>query len=436
MHELMETSLMISYEDASILANNSDPAVRRELAERTDLPKEILYFLADDPDPEVRRTVARNSATPSKANLILAHDTNTTIRANLAHKLTDSLISKKVPKSKTDRKKFKPNGSEQALHVIARDQEVDIRRMLSGLLQKTEAAPYDVIKTLAWDGDADVSMPVLTHSPVLQESDLIEHVQQKPTDDTLKAISKRQDVSENVSDVVVATNNVDAISELLLNSSTQFREQTLDELVDKSRDIELWQSPLVSRPTLSPRSMVQLSQFIDTELLGTLKARHDIDPEQLKSIDNIVAKRQKNDGKPINDNQLLPTPVIDFLNTDLPYNVVRSMQQKNRVSADILGKALESADYSLVMAALIIFSKLPESVVKIAFREKSARGIVSICWKAGLFFELAIKIQQHMGRLAPSQVLTSTIKDAYPMNEDEMNWHLDFFKNWAGKPSG
>jgi len=436
MHELMEARLMISYKDASILANNSDPAVRQELAERTDLPKEILYFLADDEDPEVRRTVARNSATPGKADLILARDTITDIRVNLTRKLTNHLISKKTPQSKTGRKKTKLSGSDEALQVIARDHEVEIRRMLSGSLQKIETAPHDVIKTLAWDDDADVATPVLTHSPVLQEKDLIERVQHKPTDGALKAISKRQDVSENVSDVIVATNNVDAISELLLNSSTQFREQTLDELVDKSRNIELWQSPLVSRPTLSPRSKVQLSQFIDTELLGTLKARHDNDPEQLKSIDKVVAKRQKNDGKPINNNQLLPTPVIDFLNADIPYNVVRGMQKRNRVNSDILLKALENADYSLVMAALIIFSKLPENVVKIAFREKSARGIVSICWKAGLLFELAIQIQQHMGRLAPSQILTTVNANGYPMDDPEMNWHLDFFKNWAGKPSG
>jgi len=434
MFEVMESVSMISYKDASKLAGSDDPAVRKQLAERRDLPKEVLYFLADDDNHDVRRIVAANTATPGKADLLLAKDKEPSIRSNLATKLTRNLTENRQNKSAA--KKTGPGSSDKALKIIAKDQDVGIRRMVSGSLKNLESAPHDVIKTLAWDEDHDVATPVLTHSPVLQDDDLVERIEVKPTAEALKAISRRDGVSETVTDAVVSTNNIDAISELLCNTTTQFREQTLDELVDKSRNIELWHSPLASRPKLSPRSTLQLSHFVDPELLQTFKDRDDLDAKHKKSLETVINTRIANKGQPIPEKAAPPTAVMDFLTADLPFKTIQNMQKRNRMNDDILGKALENADFLLVMAALIIFSGLPENVVKIAFREKSARGIVSICWKAGIDFSLALQIQQHMGRLAPSQILTAGKDGGYPMDDPEMNWHLDFFKNWAGHPLG
>ncbi len=54
-----------SYSRAKRLAADSDPQIRKELAEREDIKPEILYFLADDPDPKVRREFAKKNYIPS-----------------------------------------------------------------------------------------------------------------------------------------------------------------------------------------------------------------------------------------------------------------------------------------------------------------------------------------------------------------------------------
>ena len=57
---------------------------------RSDIPKEILYFLAGDKDVSVRNAVARNRSTPQQADLLLATDDESDVRATLAVKVLES----------------------------------------------------------------------------------------------------------------------------------------------------------------------------------------------------------------------------------------------------------------------------------------------------------------------------------------------------------
>ena len=77
----------LSYAEAKELAGNEDIEVRRNLAARTDIKPEILYFLAEDPDPEVRRRIAANKATPGHADLLLAADPKMKFAATWRKKL-------------------------------------------------------------------------------------------------------------------------------------------------------------------------------------------------------------------------------------------------------------------------------------------------------------------------------------------------------------
>ncbi len=71
----------IDYDQTKALARHADPKVRLDLAARTDVKPEILYFLADDSSPDVRRAIAANTATPRPADLLLARDADAHVRA-------------------------------------------------------------------------------------------------------------------------------------------------------------------------------------------------------------------------------------------------------------------------------------------------------------------------------------------------------------------
>ncbi|NQV43875.1 MAG: hypothetical protein HQ501_03155, partial [Rhodospirillales bacterium] len=81
------TAENISYDDAKKLASSADPAVRKALAERTDLSPEILYFLAGDDSEDVRQSVAANHAAPRHTFPLLVEDESEVVRGNLAEKI-------------------------------------------------------------------------------------------------------------------------------------------------------------------------------------------------------------------------------------------------------------------------------------------------------------------------------------------------------------
>ncbi len=82
------SDVSLSYDEQKTLAGNTDPAVRRELAEQRDVRPEILYYLAKDVVPAVRRAIAENKRTPVKADLILANDKDEESRCLLAEKIS------------------------------------------------------------------------------------------------------------------------------------------------------------------------------------------------------------------------------------------------------------------------------------------------------------------------------------------------------------
>ena len=70
----------MDYPEARRAAASEDRAVRLDLAKRTDLQPEVLYYLAEDEEAEVRRAVAENRSTPRQADAMLVDDVDDDVR--------------------------------------------------------------------------------------------------------------------------------------------------------------------------------------------------------------------------------------------------------------------------------------------------------------------------------------------------------------------
>ncbi len=266
------------------LARHEDPKVRLTLAARQDIRPEILYFLAEDPSPEVRRTIAVNAAAPRQADIILARDKDEDVRTGLVEK-----IAKIAPGLSPDERDKIRLATFETLDVLARDQVTRVRQILSETLKDVAGAPPELINRLARDSEAVVASPVLEFSPVLTDEDLLEIIKIVPAKGGLSAISRRSQVNENIADAIAATDDVEAIADLLSNPSAQLREETLDDLVERSPSIELWHAPLVGRPKLPARCATRMAHFIADNLLDVLQEREDLDAETLEAVNTLVS---------------------------------------------------------------------------------------------------------------------------------------------------
>ncbi len=417
-----------TYQEAKELAQSKDVNVRAELAARKDLPPELLYFLAGDQSADVRRAVAANDSAPRQTDLILAQDKDADVRGDLASK-----IAKVAPGlSNEETNKIKAQTYE-ALETLAQDQLVVVRAALSEALKDVADAPHDLIRRLARDLAVEVSGPVLEFSPVLTESDLIEIIDSTPESAAVAAVARRSDVTENLADAIIETDDLEGVADLLGNGSAQIREEALDDLISRSQDVELWQAPLVSRPKLPGGAAQRMAGFLAKNLVDQLRQRTDLDSYTIDAVSNILNDRFGSDGSdgaggPNADNAV--SAGFDFLKVEPPVATAERLQNAGKLSNDVVVKALRAGDHSFVFAALIVRSKVAVPVATRIFMERNPKAIVALIAKADLPSSIIVTTQQQMGRIAPSEIVHPD-GTSMPLSKDEIDWQLEFFADLA-----
>ena len=154
------------------------------------------------------------------------------------------------------------------LRQMIQDVEMRVRKKLAAQLADKTDAPHDLIVALANDV-IEVALPVLENSPVLQDEDLIEVVLQR-TVNYRTAVAGRRTVQEIVSQSIVSTGDVSAISTLLKNEGAKLGAETLDRLVDASAAENDYQELLISRQDLPESLANRLYEQVSDVLHGYL----------------------------------------------------------------------------------------------------------------------------------------------------------------------
>ncbi len=404
-----------SYEAAKKMARHEKLDVRRDLAGRADLKPEILYFLAEDPSPEVRRLVAANKATPVQADLLLATDVDHEVRYDLTEK-----IAKLAPGLSADEQDKIRHMTYEALETLARDQVTRVRQILSETLKDVADAPPEVINRLARDVELVVSGPVLQFSPVLSDKDLLEIIDGNPSAGPLEAISKRESVTEPVTDAIIATESTEAIASLLANASAQIREETLDRIIDRAPDVESWHQPLVFRPVLPVGAAAKLARFVAHNLLQALDERQDLDPEALEEVRRVVERRLEEE-----PSENMKTRIST---TDEAMKMVNELKDAGKLDEPVIAEAVKSGDREFSMAALAALAGLKVEVIRSVVSNRSAKGMLAVAWKAGLSAKLAETLQQRLALITQKDILRANGSD-YPLDDDALEWQLDFIKD-------
>lgn len=411
----------LNYDDVKELAQSADPEVRRRLAARPDVVPEILYYLAEDPVPEVRREIASNAAAPAQANLLLASDADEGVRSGIAAK-----IARLAPGLSVEEKDRIRRTTYDALQLLARDQVTRVRQILSEALKDVAHAPPEVIRRLARDAELAVSGPVLEFSPVLTDDDLLEIIHSQPASGALSAISRRAEVHARIADAIADTDDAAAIAVLLGNASAQIREETLDRLIERAPLHEEWHGPLVHRPQLPARAASRLAHFVADNLVQALQQRRDLDPETAAAVAAAVRKRLDERGPP----EVRQVKIDQAI--DKPLEVARKMHESGILDEPMLANALVSNDRDFVMAGLAVRSDLPLDLVHKIIVTQSAKGVISLAWKANMSMPFAVQLQTKLARIPPSDVIGPKRGNTYPLVIEEMAWQLKFFASLGG----
>jgi len=180
------------------------------------------------------------------------------------------------------------NDNERALMTdilsrLVKDVEVSVRQKLALRLADIENAPHTLIVELAND-EIEIAAPVLKRSKVLNDIDLIDVIRHKTLEHQL-AVALRESISAPVSDALVQSGNPDAVEALLKNEGAAFGPETLETVVEQSRDRRNYQEPLLQRAELGPALAKRMYWWVSAALRTAILDRYELDPQ---SFDNAM----------------------------------------------------------------------------------------------------------------------------------------------------
>lgn len=368
-----------------------DEARRRMMASRQDIQPEILAPLAKDKSPAVRRALAGNPTAGQSIDSVLANDADSTVRSDLAAKLT-----RLMPGLSEAEREGVQHATLAIVDLLARDSLAVVRRIIAEALQDLPNAPPDLVALLARDPDLAVAAPILQYSPVLTDADLLAIIASPPVQGALSAISKREGLTETVTDAIVGTDDVAAIAELLSKPSAQIREATLDLVIDRAADRETWHGPLVRRPRLPFAAALKIARFVASDLLDELAARGDMDVSTRKQLAKMIDDRLTTTA---NRAQLTQSTAAVT-----PAGANR-LREAGAMLDDLLLEAVRYGDRAFLLSALATRTGLQLVHVQRAMERRSARAIVALAIRGNLPAQLALDIQMKFAQVPPGAVI-------------------------------
>lgn len=389
-----------------------DEQTRVRLGTNTRTPHAVLEALASDPSITVRAAVAMNAGAPAQIDHHLARDGDERVRALLARKLATLVPGL----SGSDRGALQQRAYD-TLAMLVTDEAVRVRAAIADVVQSMPNLPRELALKLARDTAVPVSDPVIRLSPLLTPEDLLALIAVPPSPATAVSVANRPNLNAEVADAIANSANIAAITALLSNKSAAIREATLDALIDRAGAHAEWHEPLVHRPVLPARAARALAEFIASDLLRTLTERADLDPQITREISvRLEQTLSTRAGHPIATPDMTGAQALA---------AARALAEENRLTEDAVLGATQRGENRFAAALLAVAAEVPLAVVDRAGSLRSAKGLVSLVWKAGFSMRVAAAVQALLARLPPPAILPAGPGGSFPLAVDEMRWQVD-----------
>lgn len=419
----MSSDETLTYDQVRAIASDPAPARRAALADRTDAPPEILYFLASDDEAEVKRAVAANRDTPALGNLVLAGDEAVIVRRALAEKiLRDGRYCGIGPQQLRARAI-----ADLVVEKLAGDAEPAIRTAVAETIKDAADVSRTMIRDLAFDDVLSAAAPVLEHSPILTADDLLELLASGPDQGRLAAISRRRVLDERVAAMLVASRDVPTLTNLLGSSSANVQEVTLDTLIHAvAEELGLPQQP-VFRRDLSDSTVQSLVERVATQLEALFPGDQDMPAGARSTIQAMVENRLARPADKVRG-----AAAASFAQDADE----RFQQALERAEAQMAEEQLDEATLRVylltgqdedLIAGLAVRAKLPVRTVLQLVAAQSGRAMGALAWRAGLSAAFALELQQRLASVAADAVIAPKKDGGYLLEEEEMIWQLSMF---------
>ena len=206
----------------------------------------------------------------------LAKENSSTKRRELLREMTDLFFSVHAPQSEPEMQLF-----DTVLVQLSREMEEAVRAELGVRFADASNAPLNLVRSLANDSIA-VAEPILASSRVLSETDLLDVVRTQGQDH-LRAVSRREEVSEAVSDVIVERGDDQTLGVLLGNEGARLSREASETAVTRAQANKDLHEAVINRRDLPPDLLNEMYFVAEARLRQRiLEQNAEIDPALLE----------------------------------------------------------------------------------------------------------------------------------------------------------
>ncbi|MDD3289127.1 MAG: DUF2336 domain-containing protein [Alphaproteobacteria bacterium] len=292
----------------------------------------------------------------------LLHEPSPLIRAEVAGKIAQEIDNPNL----TDKELTLIH---DIVRIMAKDVETQVRQALSYSLRYAAGLPHDVALKLANDIEI-VALPVLEHSTVLTDSDLVEIIR-GGSHSKQEAIAVRPNVSENVADELITSASEKAVTKLMSNVTARIADVSMNKAVTRFEGSDVVKEAMVMREKLPVTVAERLVTMVSEQLRDHLVSHHELSSAVASDIILRSSERAI-----INMSTGSSTLEIEKL--------VAQMYSKKRLTPSIVIRALCMGDIAFFESAVAIMANVPLLNARILLHDAGRLGLKTLYEKAGL----------------------------------------------------
>ncbi len=261
------------------------------------------------------------------------------------------------------------SAAEGALLMLLDDASPLVRRAMADVFARSQEAPAAIVQALALD-QPSVALPILEHSPLLIDADLVDIV---ATGDgqTQCAIARRINLPSSVCAAIAEVGSAAAALELIENAYAELAPFSWDRIVERHGHLaairesmlELEDLPAATRVALVAKLSDTLAQFVVAKnWLSADRAERIAGEARDRSTVGIAASSRGDDMR----------------------GLIGHLRATSQLTAGLILRALLSGNLELFEAALSELSGLPGSRVSALLFDRGEASLVALLQRAGL----------------------------------------------------
>jgi uncharacterized protein (DUF2336 family) len=259
--------------------------------------------------------------------------------------------------------------AEGALLMLLDDPSPLVRQAMAEVFARSPDAPATIVRALAAD-QPSIALPVLEHSPLLIDADLVDIVA-TGTSDMQCSIARRINLPSSVSAAIAEVGSAAAALELIENAYAELAPFSWDRIVERHGHLAAIREAMLLLEGLPAATRVALVAKLSNTLAQFAAARNWLSPERAgrladesreRSTISIAARSRGEDMQ----------------------GLVQHLRATGQLNAGLILRALLSGNLELFEAALAQLADLPLARVTALVHDRGNASLQALLIRAGL----------------------------------------------------